>query len=204
MKRVLFALLATATAICATSAHATTDTIDSGNNGSGYYFLPPSAYWGDSPYYRNSSQDWDWTHNAIAGTITSATLSIGAYDVDSGSFPSDEHDWIQAYDAATSSWLDVGELTGIDSAYNYSTFNLASSLWDDVSTGLKVRVDIDRNNAGWLLTLTKSVIITNNEGTLPPVNGAVPEPASWAMMLAGFGLAGAAMRRARKTSVTFA
>ena len=33
--------------------------------------------------------------------------------------------------------------------------------------------------------------------------GSVPEPASWAMMVGGFGLAGAAMRR-RKTSVAFA
>jgi len=33
--------------------------------------------------------------------------------------------------------------------------------------------------------------------------GAVPEPASWAMMVAGFGLAGAAMRR-RRTAVAFA
>ena len=33
--------------------------------------------------------------------------------------------------------------------------------------------------------------------------GAVPEPASWAMMLAGFGLAGVAMRR-RRTAVAFA
>jgi hypothetical protein len=33
---------------------------------------------------------------------------------------------------------------------------------------------------------------------------AVPEPASWALMIAGFGLAGAAMRRRRKVSVHFA
>ena len=32
----------------------------------------------------------------------------------------------------------------------------------------------------------------------------VPEPATWAMMIAGFGLAGAAMRRRRVASVTFA
>ncbi len=33
--------------------------------------------------------------------------------------------------------------------------------------------------------------------------GAVPEPATWAMMIGGFALAGAAMRR-RKTAVSFA
>jgi PEP-CTERM motif len=36
------------------------------------------------------------------------------------------------------------------------------------------------------------------------VNGAVPEPATWAMMLVGFGAAGSAMRyRRRKTAVSF-
>jgi hypothetical protein len=34
--------------------------------------------------------------------------------------------------------------------------------------------------------------------------GAVPEPATWAMMLAGFGLMGAAMRRKHNVSVRFA
>ncbi|KTF69750.1 FxDxF family PEP-CTERM protein [Sphingomonas sp. HT-1] len=32
----------------------------------------------------------------------------------------------------------------------------------------------------------------------------VPEPAAWGMMIGGFGLAGMAMRRARRTSVTYA
>jgi hypothetical protein len=33
--------------------------------------------------------------------------------------------------------------------------------------------------------------------------GAVPEPASWAMMIGGFGMLGAATTRARKPSVVF-
>jgi PEP-CTERM motif len=35
-------------------------------------------------------------------------------------------------------------------------------------------------------------------------SGAVPEPASWALMLSGFGLAGAAMRRRQSVRVTYA
>jgi len=35
--------------------------------------------------------------------------------------------------------------------------------------------------------------------TIAAAGGAVPEPASWAMMIGGFALAGAAMRRPRKT-----
>lgn len=38
----------------------------------------------------------------------------------------------------------------------------------------------------------------------PPGGNAVPEPASWAMMLAGFGIAGVAMRRRSSVRVTYA
>lgn len=41
-------------------------------------------------------------------------------------------------------------------------------------------------------------------GSSKPGNGGVPEPAAWAMMLAGFGLVGSAMRRREKVAVTFA
>ena len=40
-------------------------------------------------------------------------------------------------------------------------------------------------------------------GDIKQVRG-VPEPAAWAMMLAGFGLVGSAMRRRQKVAVTFA
>lgn len=39
---------------------------------------------------------------------------------------------------------------------------------------------------------------------IPPVATAVPEPATWALMLAGFGLTGAAMRRRRRVATAFA
>lgn len=42
-------------------------------------------------------------------------------------------------------------------------------------------------------------------GAITPPTGAVPEPATWAMMLIGFGMMGAAIRyRRRSTAVTFA
>lgn len=48
---------------------------------------------------------------------------------------------------------------------------------------------------------------TNNTGgislRIDRVGDAVPEPATWAMMLAGFGAVGAAMRRARRRTVRF-
>lgn len=45
----------------------------------------------------------------------------------------------------------------------------------------------------------------NGRLNISQVQSAVPEPATWAMMLVGFGLTGAAMRhRRRRTSITFA
>jgi hypothetical protein len=41
-------------------------------------------------------------------------------------------------------------------------------------------------------------------GFLAQQFGAVPEPATWAMMVMGFGLVGGAMRRRRKVAVRFA
>ena len=40
-------------------------------------------------------------------------------------------------------------------------------------------------------------------GTANVVTGAVPEPGTWAMMLAGFGIVGGAMRRRQRTSISF-
>lgn len=45
--------------------------------------------------------------------------------------------------------------------------------------------------------------LSDNRGGVSLAVSAVPEPATWAMMIAGFGLAGASLRR-RKTAVSFA
>lgn len=48
--------------------------------------------------------------------------------------------------------------------------------------------------------ITSTSFLPGNPGS----PGAVPEPASWALMIAGFGLVGSAMRRRTKARVTFA
>jgi hypothetical protein len=59
-----------------------------------------------------------------------------------------------------------------------------------------VKFNIGTNSADNVGPLLDNVKLT--------VDAGVPEPAAWAMMLAGFGLVGAAMRRREKVAVTFA
>ena len=52
-------------------------------------------------------------------------------------------------------------------------------------------------------TLPDGVFLTDAFGNTfgaPPSNGGVPEPASWALMIAGFGLTGAMLRRRRRAA----
>ena len=53
------------------------------------------------------------------------------------------------------------------------------------------------------VTVNSGTWLVNNRRIGPNVGG-VPEPASWALMIAGFGLVGSAMRRRANTRVTFA
>jgi hypothetical protein len=65
----------------------------------------------------------------------------------------------------------------------------------DVAAGQKVQIHIDANNAGWVVTLGKSVLSIDGGGVPPPTPG-VPEPATWAMMKVGFvGLGALAYRK---------
>ena len=51
---------------------------------------------------------------------------------------------------------------------------------------------------------SKSVIDTVTIKAIKVVGGAVPEPATWAMMIVGLGMTGAAMRRQRRTAASLA
>ncbi|MBT2186320.1 PEPxxWA-CTERM sorting domain-containing protein [Sphingobium sp. H33] len=58
----------------------------------------------------------------------------------------------------------------------------------------------------WTFTDNYAPITTPPTGTNPPGSpqpGAVPEPATWAMMIAGFGAVGAVTRRKRRQTVRY-
>lgn len=170
-----------------------TDVIQAPSN----YFVPSDAQKYSSPYYRYAYSDWEWTHNAIAGTITSATLNISSYDVDYdswSSYYSGERDAIYVYDGSNKVFL--GNLPGIGDTWSYASFTLGSQFFDDINSGLKVFMDIDSTNQGWAVTLAKSVLSVDG-GEIPNPNpGTVPEPSTVALL--GLGLAGIAVMGKRK------
>jgi hypothetical protein len=185
------------------TSHATafTDVQDFSNNSPTEYFLDVDANKYNAPYYRGQTQDWGWTHGAItSGVFAAATLNISAFDVD---FSAGEHDYVSVWTG--SSWLGLGNLGGASDAWAFTTFDLAPYLatWatTQINSGLKVAMNIDTANAGWIVTLAKSTLSVNG-GSLEcvpqpgvPCGNNVPEPESFAMMLLGLPMIAWTVRR---------
>ncbi len=136
-------------------------------------------------------------HATLWGSGGPTDLGVLSGDNTSQAFGINENGWIVGFSNSTSA---------ITTAH--------AVLWKDgVATNLNDLID---PASGWTLWRAESI---NDSGqivgygsyngqtrgfllTLAP--GAVPEPASWAMMIAGFAFAGAAMRRQRAVAVRFA
>jgi hypothetical protein len=119
---------------------------------------------------------------------------------------------------ANSSYEYEGLAAGVPTAYgpyspsNVGSISFISGLGTFVGTALTVRLKTlsgygftgGGNNAAASLTQlgsgTAKITYTYNEA--PPPVPTVPEAATWAMMLAGFGMMGATLRR-RRPSVSF-
>ena len=84
---------------------------------------------------------------------------------------------------------------------DHSSYRFASEYWSNFTHVDLCDYEQDRVTDGvnGLVSGVPETIYVRNT-----LNGAVPEPATWAMMIGGFGLLGAAARRRTKTTVTFA
>lgn len=183
------------------SAAPITDVQEYSNNTATEYFVDKDSNKYNSPYYRNQNQDWGWTHEAIAGSsFSSIVLDISAFDVDAPG----EDDMISVFDG--SSWVDLGDLNGSNNTWDFTTFDLTSYSWAEaqVNAGLQVRMDIDTNRAGWLVTLGKATLtIDGGSQQCVPTPGvpctpsaSVPESSSLALL--GLGLVGFAAARRKQ------
>ena len=87
----------------------------------------------------------------------------------------------------------VGAITGvsINGATNMSGFDMS-----------RISFDADHIFVNWQgLALNQGTVVSLD---ISSSGGAVPEPASWALMLGGFGAIGGAMRSRRRAAVAFA
>jgi hypothetical protein len=83
----------------------------------------------------------------------------------------------------------------------YSTIG-AGSNGDQLASNTNRRVDIASTQAIYGLQFRSTAAAFEVDNIA--FSGAVPEPASWALMLGGFGMIGGALRSRRKAAVTFA
>jgi len=104
----------------------------------------------------------------------------------------------------------LGSITGLnDSAtFNFGSLNLSGFTVLGAHFGNNIDSDVNNVTAFWLLdlgaTTTHTITLSDGQGSsnaqIFATGGAVPEPATWAMMLLGFGGIGMAMRGSRKAT----
>ncbi len=110
----------------------------------------------------------------------------------------------------------AGQTNSATASFAGNTFDVATSSGDFqffnrefvVGSGLTSRLAFqglrtDTDNSGIGIDAVLLRVVRLADGTLPtnpglPVNGAVPEPSTWALLIAGFGAIGATMRRRAK------
>ena len=185
------------------SAVPITDVQEYINNTPTEFFVIDDASKYDSPYYRESDQDWGWVHTGIVGSgFTSIILDISAFDVDFG-LVDGELDMIDIYDG--SSWVSFGNLNGSDDSWDFTSFDLSGYAWAEaqVNAGLQVRMDIDTLVEGWLVTLGRAALSVDGGDQVcvptpgvPCVSVDVPEPTS--IVLLSLGLVGLGLSRRRQ------
>ncbi len=89
--------------------------------------------------------------------------------------------------------------------YSDTLVDFTNSPWANFAhSGSTLTVGFRAAGAGWQGGTDESWGLDNFSVTLNNATGAVPEPATWAMMLMGFGAVGGALRSRRRATVRYA
>ena len=131
---------------------------------------------------------FNFTSPSTSGTETGTVVGI-----DGGFFDSNR---------GTVSWnapvvLNFGTGGKLQISLTNATFNKLDTTWDFFNLDHNL---LDGPVYGANVSATFKLLAVDTG----PVGGAVPEPATWGMMIMGFGLAGAVVRRRRAALATFA
>ncbi len=132
---------------------------------------------------------YDYLNGTITLDFTTAVDSIGAYVT--GNAPIE----LLAYDGATQ----IGTTSTPGANYIGSTTGYSPNIFLSLA-GATITQAVFTNNEGIGDTFTLDNVTIG--GTI--ITNAVPEPESWALFIAGFGLVGAAVRNRKKIAVTYA
>ena len=186
----------------------TTNNIPFGGNGGGYYY---QQVYGAASFGGAISIDSISFYNSLAPggaprtgsfALYLSTTSLGVADF--SSTDGIEYPWIDAgftlvFEGDAPAIADGKLLFDLTTAFNYDPLqgNLVLTVREfSLSGGNGLQLDVDQSGvtnsrfSNFKPRWNQGLVTGFNEGT-----AAVPEPASWALMIAGFGLVGGAMRR---------
>lgn len=152
------------------------------------------AGWDFNPYNSGTSLSFFWSGTPAASSGGVAATATGPYlDLAPGTVVSGASTFATVTATANTAAFQIpgthtlgfrffNEATA---AVNYGYMTLSSG----GPTGFPLTIQ------GWTFENSGGAI------TVPTVNGAIPEPTTWAMLILGFGVVGSAMRRRRSTTL---
>ena len=115
-----------------------------------------------------------------------------SYDLAGGQRDAGDNDWVSGIDFI-SGGTDFGDAGVLGQNDPFATHTLSFTALADGSFNFFVGT----NSAD-----LRGPLLDNVRISVSPANGAVPEPASWAMLIAGFGLVGGATRYRKQRTVS--
>ena len=127
--------------------------------------------------------------------VTLTSINTRSYGI--GGVSDNDAVWYDAGKFATPTW---------NATTGFTSYSTVPSLWSDVGaggSGVSRVIGAPTASSKWLVGAAFGPLSDRNDGfkissiTVSETVAAVPEPATWAMMIVGFGVAGTAMRRTR-------